>query len=116
MEVICYIGDVYLLSKSQITSFKMEKLQQKLRDGLNKDKQNETQIMIGSWLCVLAPPTLLTAEVRQSHILQRDLLQKGRTLAARITGHNLPTPQPIAEPGQPAVTIEGVGQKVTGIK
>jgi len=64
----------------------------------------------------LALHTLLTAEVRQSHILQRDLLQEGRTLAARVTGHNLLRPQPIAEPAQPAVTVEGVGQEVTGGK
>lgn len=117
MEVICYTEDVYLLSKRQITSFKVEKLQQNFRYGLSKDIQREklTQIAIGQ-LCVLVPPTLLAAEVWQSHILQRDLLQEARTLAARVTRHNLPTPQPIAEPGQPAVTIEGVGQEVTGRK
>jgi len=59
-------------------------------------------------------PTLLTPEVRQSHILQGDLLQEGRTLAARVTCHNLPAPQPVTEPGQPTVTVEGVGQEVTG--
>lgn len=61
----------------------------------------------------LPPPTVFTAEVRQSHILQRDLLQEAWTLAARVTRHNLPAPQPIAEPGQSAVTVEGVGQEVT---
>lgn len=59
------------------------------------------------------PPTLLTAEVRQCHILQWDLLQEGRALAARVPGDNLPTPQPIPEPGQPAVTVKGVGQEVS---
>lgn len=76
-------------------------------------KEKLTQIMIGSCVC-LSTLTLLTAEVRQSHVLQRDLLQEARTLAARVTCHNLPTPQPITEPGQPAVTVEGVGQEVTG--
>lgn len=33
-------------------------------------------------------------------------------LAARVAGHNLPTPQPITEPGQPAVTDKRVGQEV----
>lgn len=63
---------------------------------------------------VSAPPTVLTAEVRQSHILQRDLLQEARSLAAGVTRHNLPAPQPIAEPGQPAVAVKGVGQEVAG--
>jgi len=46
VEVSRYIEDAYLLSKRQITSFKVEKLQQKFRYGLNKDTQKETQIMI----------------------------------------------------------------------
>lgn len=62
------------------------------------------------------PPTIFTAEVRQRHILQRDLLQEAWTLAARVTRHDLPTPQPITEPGQSAVTVEGVGQEVTETK
>lgn len=60
----------------------------------------------------LAPPTILTAEVRQGHILQRDLLQEARPLAARVPRHDLPAAQPIAQPGQPAVAVEGVGQQV----
>lgn len=67
-------------------------------------------------LCVLASPTVLAAEVRQSHILQRDLLQEAGTLAARVAGHDLATPQPIAEPGQAAVAVERVCQEVTGRK
>lgn len=57
-------------------------------------------------------PTLVAAEVRQSHILQRDLLQEARTLAAGVARHDLAAPQPIAEPGQTAVAVEGVCQEV----
>lgn len=57
-------------------------------------------------------PTLVAAEVRQSHVLQRDLLQEAGTQAARVARHDLPAPQPIAEPGQAAVAIEGVRQQV----
>lgn len=67
-------------------------------------------------LCVLASPTVLAAEVRQSHILQRDLLQEAGTLAARVAGHDLAAPQPIAEPGQAAVAVERVCQEVPGRK
>lgn len=58
------------------------------------------------WLCGLVTLTLLAAEVRQSHILERDLLEEGGTLAARITCHNLPAPQPITQPRQPTITVE----------
>lgn len=54
-------------------------------------------------------PTLLTAKIRQRYVLKRDLLQEGRTLAARVTRHNLPASQPISQPGQPTVTVKGVG-------
>lgn len=57
-------------------------------------------------------PTLVAAEVWQSHILQRDLLQEAGTLAAGVAGHDLPAAQPIAEPGQTAVAVKGVGQQV----
>lgn len=57
-------------------------------------------------------PTLVAAEVRQSHVLQRDLLQEAGTLAAGVARHDLPAPQPIAEPGQTAVAVEGVRQEV----
>lgn len=59
-----------------------------------------------------APPTVLAAEVGQGHVLQGDLLQEARPLAARVPRHDLPAPQPIAQPGQPAVAVEGVGQQV----
>lgn len=57
-------------------------------------------------------PTLVAAEVRHGHILQRDLLQEAGTLAAGVARHDLPAPQPVAEPGQAAVAVEGVGQEV----
>lgn len=59
-----------------------------------------------------APPTILAAEVGQGHVLQGDLLQEARPLAARIPRHDLPAPQPVAQPGKPAVAVEGVGQQV----
>lgn len=61
---------------------------------------------------MVAPPTVLTPEVRQGHVLQRDLLQETGPLAPRIPRHDLPAPQPVAQPGQPAVAIKGVGQQV----
>lgn len=61
-------------------------------------------------------PTLIAAEVRQSHVLQRDLLQETGTLAAWVARHDLPAPQPIAEPGQAAVAIEGVRQQVAKLE
>lgn len=56
--------------------------------------------------------TLIAAEIRQSHVLQRDLLQETGALAAWVARHDLPAPQPIAEPAQAAVAIEGVRQQV----
>lgn len=61
-------------------------------------------------------PTLVAAEVRQSHILQRDLLQEAGTLAAGVACHDLPAPQPIAEPGQTAVAVKGVCQEVAWLE
>lgn len=85
-------------------------------DFANQDKLRErgwTLITTGDW-SVSVPRTLLAAEVRQSHVLQRDLLQEAGPLAAGVARHDLPAPQPITEPGQPAVTVEGVGQEVPG--
>lgn len=115
MEVISYNEGVYLLSKRQIVSFKVEKLQENFTYGLNEDILKEKlDLNRDKSPRVSAPPTVLTAEVRQGHILQRDLLQEAGTLAAGVTCHDLPAPQPIAEPGQAAVTVEGVGQEVAG--
>lgn len=58
-------------------------------------------------------PTFLTAKIWQSYILEGDLLQEGRALAARVTCHNLSAPQPITKPRQPTVAVEGVGQEVS---
>lgn len=85
----------------------MEKLQGNLRPGRSEDVQTEKPGTNHH-----RQPTLLTAEVRQSHILQRDLLQETRTLAAGVAGHDLPTPEPVAEPSQSAVAVKRVGQEI----
>lgn len=52
VEVIYQTEDAYLLSKRQITSFKVEKLQKNFRYGLSEDiplaQRSRTQITIGS--------------------------------------------------------------------
>lgn len=58
--------------------------------------------------------TFLTPEVREGHVLQGDLPQEVWALAPRVPCHNLPLPQPVAQPGQLAVAVEGIGQKVSG--
>lgn len=56
--------------------------------------------------------TVFTAEIWQSHILQRNLLQESRALTARVAGDNLASPQPVAQPCKPTVAVKGVGQQV----
>lgn len=56
--------------------------------------------------------TILAAEVRYSYILQGDLSEEGRALAARISCHNPPAPEPRPKPGQTAVTVKRIGQKI----
>lgn len=60
-------------------------------------------------LFVGLPVTFLTPEVREGNVLQRDLPQEVWVLASRIPRHNLPFPQPVAQPGQLAVTVERIG-------
>lgn len=85
---------------------KWRKIQENCNYSASKDKWEKKKLTQSMRL------TLLTAEVRQSHVLQGDLLQKRRTLTARVTRHNLSSPQPVTEPGQSTVTVEGVGQEV----
>lgn len=56
--------------------------------------------------------TILAAEVGHRHILQWDLSEKSRTLAARIPCDDVSTPEPNTEPGQTTVAVEGIGQQV----
>lgn len=58
--------------------------------------------------------TFLTPEVREGHILQRNLPQEVWVLTARVPCHNLPLPKPVPQPGQLAVAVEWVGQEVSG--
>lgn len=48
------------------------------------------------------------------YVLDGDLLQKVGVLAAGVAGDDALPPQPVAQPGQVAVAIEGVGQEVPG--
>ena len=56
--------------------------------------------------------TVLAAEVRHSDVLQRDLSEEGGTLAARIPSDDPAAPKPGSKPGEAAVTVERIGQKV----
>lgn len=58
--------------------------------------------------------TIFTGKVLDSYILDGDLFQKIRTLAARVTGDDAFPSQPITEPSQVTVTVEGIGQKIAG--
>lgn len=58
--------------------------------------------------------TIFTGKVLDSYILDRYLLQKVRTLAARVTSDDAFAPQPITKPSQVTVTVERIGQKVAG--
>lgn len=57
--------------------------------------------------------TFLTPEVREGHILQRNLPQEVWVLTARIPCHNLPLPKPVTQPGQLTVAVERIGQEVS---
>lgn len=56
--------------------------------------------------------TVIAAEVRRGHVLQGDLSQEGRALAARIPRYNATAAKPRAQPRETTVTVEGVGQQV----
>lgn len=56
--------------------------------------------------------TVLAAEVRHRHVLQGDLPQKAGALAAWISCHDAAAPEPRPEPGEAAVAVEGIGQKI----
>ena len=58
------------------------------------------------------PLTFVTGEVLDRHVLDGDLLQEVGVLAAGVARDDALPPQPIAEPGQVTVTVEGVGQQV----
>lgn len=56
--------------------------------------------------------TVLAAEVGCRHVLQRDLPQEGGALAAGVPGHDAAAPKPRPKPGQAAVAVERISQKV----
>lgn len=61
-------------------------------------------------------PSLLTftGEVLDGHVLDGNLLEEEGLLAPGVPTYDSPLPQPLAEPGQVAVAVEGVGQEVSG--
>lgn len=56
--------------------------------------------------------TVLAAEVRYSYVLQWDLSEEGGALTARIPRHDSSAAKPHPEPGQAAVTVKRIGQKI----
>lgn len=56
--------------------------------------------------------TVLAAEVGDGYVLQGDLSKEGRALAAGIPRHDASAPKPRPEPGQTAVAVERIGQKI----
>lgn len=67
-------------------------------------------ICVYFWGCVYC--TILAAEVGHGHVLQRDLSEEGRALAARIPRHDSSAPKPSPKPRQAAVTVKRIGQEV----
>lgn len=60
--------------------------------------------------------TIFTGKVLDSYILDGDLLQEVRTLAAGVTSDDAFPSQPVTEPSQVTVTVKRIGQKVSGDK
>lgn len=56
--------------------------------------------------------TIVAGKILDSNVLDGNLFQEIGILAARVTRDDALSPQPITEPGQVTVTVEGVGQKV----
>lgn len=56
--------------------------------------------------------TIFTGKILDSYILNGDFLQEIRILAARVTSDDALPSQPITEPRQMAVTVEGIGKEV----
>lgn len=60
--------------------------------------------------------TFFAAEVWKCHVLEWDLFQECRSLAARVARDDLAAAEPVSKPCQPAVTVERVGQQVPGME
>lgn len=54
-----------------------------------------------------------TGKVLDGHVLDGNLLEEEWLLAPGVPADDPPLPQPLAEPGQVAVAVEGVGQEVS---
>lgn len=67
------------------------------------------QTFVNSWNICL---TIIAGKILDSYILNGNLFQEIRILAARVARDDALPSQPITEPGQVTVTVEGVGQKV----
>ena len=61
-------------------------------------------------------PSLLTVtgEVLDSHVLDGNLFEEEGLLAPGVPADYPSLPQPLPEPGQVAVAVEGVGEQVSG--
>lgn len=57
-----------------------------------------------------------TGKVLDGHVLDGNLLEEEWLLAPGVPADDPPLPQPLAEPGQVAVAVEGVGQEVSARK
>lgn len=56
--------------------------------------------------------TIFTGKVLDGYVLDGDLLQEVRTLTAGVTRDDALSSQPVAQPRQVTVAVEGIGQKV----
>ena len=64
-------------------------------------------------MCCLCVGVTVTGEIRGGHVLDRDLLEEGGLLAARVATDHPSLLQPLAQPAEVAVTNVRVGQQVT---
>lgn len=60
--------------------------------------------------------TIIAGEILDGDVLNGNLLQEIWILAAGVARDDALPPQPVAQPGQVAVTVEGVGQEVAAEK
>lgn len=57
--------------------------------------------------------TIITREVLNGHVLDGDLFEEVRFLAARVPCDDPFSPEPLSQPRQVAVTVKRIGQEVS---
>lgn len=62
--------------------------------------------------CMCVSLTFVAGKVLDGYILDGDLFQEVGVLTPGVARDDALPPQPIAEPGQVTVTVEGIGQEV----